>query len=365
MSRRVSWLVALWVKCVVLVLCASLAGCTALASFPVSDHYDGERFFNVPQEPRNASSWKIWWYFLTTKRVATVPAAPIPIQRLDWQTWLALPDTQVHVVRLGHASLLLKLHGQRWLVDPVFRERVSPVSFIGPKRFHPVPVDVDNMPPLDGVLISHDHYDHLDAETVRRIHPKVKHFVTSLGVGTRLREFGVPAEKITELDWQKSHQIAGITFTAQPAQHFSGRSLFDRNKTLWSSWVIQSQQGSDMRKIFFTADTGYFAGFKDIGKKHGPFDLTLIECGAWDAMWSGIHMTPEEGVQAHLDLQGRVMATVHNGTFDLALHHWRAPFDRSYAAAQKLGVNLATPMMGEVMTLGAPMPQSRWWEGLE
>ena len=365
MSPTNFWWRALCCKLMVVWVALALGGCTSITAFPVSDHYDGKRFFNVPQEPRNASGWRIWWYFLTTQRVATEPAAPLPIQRLDWQTWKTLSDTQVHVVRLGHSSLLLKMHGQQWLVDPVFSERVSPVSFIGPKRFHPVPIDVDTMPELDGVLISHDHYDHLDAATVLRIHPKVKHCVTSLGVAARLRDFGVPAEKITELDWQQSHQIGHVTLTAQPAQHFSGRSLWDRNKTLWSSWVIHSKKDNDERKIFFTADTGYFAGFKIIGQKHGPFDLTLIECGAWDAMWSGIHMTPEEGVQAHLDLQGRVMATVHNGTFDLALHHWRAPFDRSDAAAKERGVTLTTPMMGEVITVGAPLPQQRWWVGLE
>jgi L-ascorbate metabolism protein UlaG (beta-lactamase superfamily) len=352
----------MWQKSVLLGLALLLAGCTSLPTFPVSDHYDGERFFNVPQEPRNASAWRIWWYFLTTKRVNTEPAAPLPIQRLDWSRWQALSASEVHVVRLGHSSMLLKLHGQQWLIDPVFSERVSPVSFMGPKRFHPVPIDVETMPVLDGVLISHDHYDHLDAQTVQRLHPKVKQFVTSLGVAARLRDLGVPAEKITELDWQQSHRVGGVTLTAQPAQHFSGRTLWDRNKTLWSSWIIHSQRGSDSRKIFFTADTGYFSAFKQIGDKHGPFDLTLIECGAWDAMWAGIHMTPEEGVQAHIDLQGRVMMTVHNGTFDLALHTWYAPFVRSDVAATERSVTLATPMMGEVVTLGASLPQRKWWQ---
>ena len=343
----------------------ALAGCTSSPSFPVSDHFDGERFFNVPQEPKNAPGLQLWWYFLTAERIATEPAKPVPIQPLSWERWRALSDAQVHVVRLGHSSLLLKLHGQQWLVDPVFSERVSPVSWIGPKRFHPVPIDVDTMPEMDGVVLSHDHYDHLDAPTLKRIYPKVKQFVTTLGVGARLRDLGVPAEKITELDWQQSHRVGELTLTAQPAQHFSGRTLFDRNKTLWASWVIQSKQGSDVRKIYFSADSGYFAGFKKIGQQHGPFDLTLIECGAWDANWSGIHMTPEEGVQAHLDLQGKVMATVHNSTFDLALHRWRDPLDRSLAAAQANGVTLASPMIGEVMTLGGAVPQNRWWMALQ
>jgi L-ascorbate metabolism protein UlaG (beta-lactamase superfamily) len=356
--RRIQKSILFW-------LALLLAGCNSLPTFPVSDHYDGKRFSNVPQEPRNASAWRIWWYFLTTKRVNTEPVAPLPIQRLSWSDWHALSEFEVHVVRLGHSSMLLKLHGQQWLIDPVFSERVSPVGFIGPKRFHPVPIDVDTLPELDGVLISHDHYDHFDAKTLRYIHPKVKQFVTTLGVGARLRDLGVPAEKITELDWQQSHRVGGVTFTAQPAQHFSGRSLWDRNRTLWASWIIHSQRGNDARNIFFTADTGYFAAFKQIGHQYGPFDLTLIECGAWDAMWAGIHMTPEEGVQAHRDLQGRVMVAVHNGTFDLALHPWRAPFDRSDAAAQAHGVTLATPMMGEVMTLGAALPQTKWWHNLQ
>lgn len=343
----------------------ALAGCTSIPQYPLSDHYDGERFFNVPREPQSASTWRIWWYFLTTERVGTVPVQPIPVQTLTWDTWRALTDTQVHVVRLGHSSLLLKLHTQQWMIDPVFSDRASPFSFAGPRRFHQVPIDVETLPELDGVLISHDHFDHLDAGTLKRIHPKVKRFVTALGVGARLRELGIPAEKITELDWHGSVQVGDVRLTAAPAQHFSGRGLFDRNRTLWASWILESSHASGTRKVYFSADSGYFAGFRDIGNRYGPFDLALIENGAWDAMWPGVHMTPEESVQAYLDVRGKVMMPVHNATFDLALHRWREPLDRVRALAQSRGVVLATPRIGQVMTLGDAVPDSPWWLDLQ
>ena len=341
-----------------------LSACTPTPPWPRSDHFDGERFFNVPAEPASASPWTIWWRLLTAPRVGTVPAQPLPIQPLAWATWAALPDDEVHVVRLGHSSLLLNLHGQQWLVDPVWSERASPVSFAGPKRFHPLPIDLDSMPTMDGLILSHDHYDHLDAETLARIHPKVARFVTTLGVGARLVALGVPADKITELDWGQSQSVGTLHITATPAQHFSGRSLSDRNRTLWASWVIDSRpDGLARRKLFFSGDSGYFAGFKRIGEAHGPFDLTMVETGAWDAMWPGVHMRPEESVQAHLDLRGEVMLPVHNGTFELAFHPWAAPLERASLAARQQGVVMATPMMGQVMSLGAPVPQTAWWVG--
>ena len=326
-----------------------------------SDHFDGTHFFNQPAEPAMASPWKIWWYFFTAPRVDTAPAKPLPVQTLDWSAWQALPADNVHVVRLGHSSMLMKLHGQQWLLDPVFSERASPLSFAGPKRFHPVPIDVDSMPMMDGLLLSHDHYDHLDASTIERIHPKVKQFVTALGVGKRLQGFGVPADKIIELDWHQSVQVAGVQFIAKPAQHFSGRGLFDRNTTLWASWVIESQSKPQAVKLYFSADSGYFEGFKKIGAQHGPFELVLMEAGAWDKNWAGIHMTPEQSVQAHLDVQGKVMMPVHNSTFELALHPWYEPLERVSALSQQRGVVLATPMMGEVYTVGSVPAVNPWW----
>lgn len=322
-----------------------------------SAHFDGTHFFNQPAEPAMSSPWKIWWYFLTEPRVDTVPAQPLPVQFLTWSAWQDLPADKVHVVRLGHSSLLLKLHDQQWLVDPVFSERASPLGFAGPKRFHPVPIDLDNMPMMDGLLLSHDHYDHLDAATIKRIHPKVKRFITTLGVGKRLQDFGVPAEKIIELDWQQSARFSGVKITAEPAQHFSGRGLFDRNTTLWASWVIQSASS----KLYFSSDSGYFEGFKKIGEKHGPFDLALMENGAWDKMWAGIHMTPEQSVQAHIDVQAKVMMPVHNSTFELAMHPWYEPLERVTVAGQQRGVVMSTPMMGEVYTVGTAPALNPWW----
>jgi L-ascorbate metabolism protein UlaG (beta-lactamase superfamily) len=355
-----------WAKALGVFLALTLlTGCQSNSVYPVSDHYDGSRFFNRTTEPTMQSTWRIWWYFLSAPRQHTAPENPLPVQTLSWTKWHALPNNEVHVVRLGHSSLLLNLHGQQWLIDPVFSERASPVGFIGPKRFHALPIDPASLPEMDGVLISHDHYDHLDAYTIEQIHPKVKQFVTTLGVGSRLKDMGVPSHKITELDWQQSKQWAHVEITAEPAQHFSGRGLWDRNTTLWASWVIRSHTQQQERKLYYSADTGYFKEFLAIGQRHGPFDLAIIEAGAWDKMWAGIHMTPEEAVQAHRDIQGKVLMPVHNSSFELALHAWHEPLERITIAAQTQAIPLATPMFGEVYTIGTPPPSQAWWRALK
>jgi L-ascorbate metabolism protein UlaG (beta-lactamase superfamily) len=190
---------------------------------------------------------------------------------------------------------------------------------------------------------------------------KTEHFITPLGVGDRLIDWGIGAAKVQQLDWWESTTVRGVKLVATPAQHFSGRGLNDRNKTLWASWVIEHQ---DLR-VFFSGDTGYFDGFKAIGEKYGPFDLTMIETGAYDQQWPDVHMQPEQTMQAHLDLRGRALMPVHNGTFDLGLHAWHEPFDRILALAQHNGVLLATPQMGEMVSMKQPTAGKAWWSVLE
>jgi L-ascorbate metabolism protein UlaG (beta-lactamase superfamily) len=207
------------------------------------------------------------------------------------------------------------------------------------------------------IVVSHDHYDHLDRETVLILAQRTEVFLTPLGVGDRLIEWGIDAAKVRQFDWWQGTQVEGIQFTATPAQHFSGRSLFDGNRTLWASWVIVDH---DLR-VFFSGDTGYFDGFSAIGERLGPFDVTLIETGAYDAMWPYVHMQPEETVQAHLDLRGRWLVPIHNGTFDLAMHRWQEPFERVTGLALARGVALSTPRMGERLDLTAVHRGERWW----
>ena len=323
-------------------------------------HRDGKFHNVVPQQrPGLKKTLGIAWRVLTQKPATTVPRAPIPVQALDAATLAAAPDASLF--RLGHSTLLLKLAGEFWLTDPVFSERASPVQWAGPKRFHAPPISIADLPPIKGVILSHDHYDHLDHAAVLELAPKVEMFVTPLGVGDRLIGWGIPAEKVRQLDWWQQTSLAGVRLVATPAQHFSGRSMSDGDSTLWASWVILA---GDLR-VFFSGDTGYHAGFKTIGERFGPFDVTFMETGAYDAQWPEVHMQPEESLQAHLDVRGRWMMPLHNGTFDLAMHAWHEPFDRILALAQARGVPLATPAMGERLSLAQPHAGERWWQTVE
>jgi L-ascorbate metabolism protein UlaG (beta-lactamase superfamily) len=320
--------------------------------------------FQNPPNPNakpHRSTWDIWSRLLLEKKQGTVPVDPVPVRMLDRAALAALDSTSNHIIRLGHSSHLLKLRGKWWLIDPVFGDRVSPVSWAGPMRFHAPPVALADVPPIEGLVLSHDHYDHLDVPTIEALKDRVQRYFVPLGVGQRLRDFGVPAERIEEFDWWQERQWGDVTVTAAPAQHFSGRTLWDRNKTLWASWSLKS--GNE--RIFYSGDTGYFAGFKEIAQKLGPIDIALMENGAYDSYWPTVHMSPEETVQAFQDLGARTLYLVHNSTFDLAFHTWKDPLERVSALAAQRGINLATPEIGEVLTLGKPRENRKWWEGLK
>jgi L-ascorbate metabolism protein UlaG (beta-lactamase superfamily) len=326
-------------------------------SFDHSAQHDGARFRNVKPRPVEGfgKTLSIVWNVLFNKPDGTTPARTPPVDGLSREQLNAAPDRSLY--RLGHSTMLLKLRGQFWLTDPVFAERASPFRRFGPKRFHAPPIALDDLPPLRGVILSHDHYDHLDRETVLALAEKTGVFLTPLGVGDRLIEWGIDASKVRQFDWWQSTEIDGLAFTATPGQHFSGRSLFDGNSTLWASWVIVD----DSLRVFFSGDTGYFDGFKTIGERLGPFDVTLLETGAYDAQWPYVHMQPEETVQAHVDLRGRWLVPVHNGTFDLAMHRWQEPYERVIGLTATRGIPVATPRMGERLDLSAPHAGQMWW----
>ncbi|HKR39006.1 MAG TPA: MBL fold metallo-hydrolase [Paraburkholderia sp.] len=322
-----------------------------------SPQHDGERFRNVRPRPAEGlgKTLKIMWNMIFHKPGGTMPAGALPVQALTREQLETAPDRSVY--RLGHSTLLFKLRGHFWLTDPVFAERASPFQNLGPKRFHAPPIALADLPPLRGVILSHDHYDHLDRETVLALAATTGVFLTPLGVGDRLIEWGIDGTKVRQFDWWQGANVEGVEFTATPAQHFSGRSLFDGNSTLWASWVIAD---ADLR-VFFSGDTGYFDGFRTIGERLGPFDATFIETGAYDPQWPYVHMQPEETVQAHVDLRGEWLVPIHNGTFDLAMHRWQDPFERVTGLALARGVTLSTPRMGERLDLAEPHRGERWW----
>lgn len=326
-------------------------------TYPESPQHQDGRFRNVVPTPPTGlwKTLKLAWTFLLDKPSDTVPTRPVPVLALTRAQLLAAPDRSVF--RLGHSTILLKLHGEFWLTDPVFSERASPVQWAGPKRFHAPPISIEELPPIKGVILSHNHYDHLDHAAVLQLAGKTGHFLAPLGVGDQLIAWGVDAAKVQQLDWWQSTVVNGVRFVATPSQHFSGRGLGDRDKTLWASWTILDGE----TRVFFSGDSGYFDGFKTIGDKYGPFDLTLMETGAYNAQWPHVHMQPEETLQAHLDLRGKWLLPIHNGTFDLALHNWHEPFDRITALAAEKNVAITTPRMGEAVAITAPHVGSAWW----
>jgi L-ascorbate metabolism protein UlaG (beta-lactamase superfamily) len=261
----------------------------------------------------------------------------------------------------GHATSLVEIDGATVLFDPIWSDRCSPSRLVGPQRLHEPPVAIEDLPHLDVVIISHDHYDHLDMHSILTlVETQDAPFVVPLGVGSHLEHWNVPADRIIELDWNDSATVGPLRLTCTAAQHFSGRTVTKRNYTLWSSWVVAGPN----RRVFYTGDTGYFDGFSRIGQEHGPFDATLIQIGAYDTAWPDIHMMPEEGVAAHLDVHGGVMIPVHWGTFTLAFHPWAEPVDRAWREAKDRGVTLVVPRPGERVDIDKPPAFDPWWTAL-
>lgn len=333
-------------------------GNTALARSPLSLESDQNNPVNVTKGGVLEQA-RIMWDFFFNKPLDTRPAGKIPVQTLTRQQLLTAPNNTVY--RLGHSTVLLKLNETFWITDPMFSERASPVQFAGPQRFHQPPITIDELPPIKAVIISHDHYDHLDQDSIMKLAAKTEYFLTPLGVGDIIAGWGVPISKVKQLDWWQETEVGGVRFVTTPARHFSGRSLFDKNRTQWASWVILS---SDQR-LFFSGDSGYFNGFKQIGEKYGPFDLTMLETGAYNKNWPDIHMQPEETLQAHLDLRGKRLLPIHNGTFDLSMHPWNEPLDRIVALGAAQKVPLLTPQMGDSVNIHDTEARHHWWEGLD
>ncbi|ACR11600.1 Zn-dependent hydrolase, beta-lactamase family [Teredinibacter turnerae T7901] len=307
---------------------------------------------------------QIFLRFLTEKRINTEPSSQIPVVPLTANQLEQLPEDQLFIIKLGHSSLLLKVYGEIWLIDPVFGERASPFAFMGPKRFHPTPIDLKTLPFIDRVLISHNHYDHLDKTTIRALANRVGRFYVPVGVDQTLIKWGGEPGKISCFNWWQEEKIQDGFIAFTPTRHFSGRGLSDADKTLWGAWVIETGR----ERLYFSGDSGYFAGFANVGEKYGPFDLAFIETGAYDSDWPDVHMTPEQSLQAYRDVRGLRMMPIHNGTFDLAFHPWYEPMERIFQLAKRQPgsqpVPLCTPVFGEAHTLESLTHTKPWWQPL-
>jgi L-ascorbate metabolism protein UlaG (beta-lactamase superfamily) len=320
-----------------------------------SPHFSGGKFHNTIETPTFAPAntrdgLLRQWH---DQRHVGMPGAEIPLAHAE----IPAEAAELAVTWFGHASALLEVDGARVLVDPVWGHRVSPSPTLGPTRLHEPPIPIDELPPVDAVLISHDHYDHLDLPTVRELLVRQDApFVVPIGIGEHLRKWGVPETRIVELDWNGSTTVGGLTLTCTEARHFSGR-YFYRDTTLWASWAITGPR----HRVFFGGDTGYHPAFAAIGAQLGPFDLTLLPVGAYNDAWHFIHMDPEEAVRAHGDLGGRVLLPIHWATFNLAFHRWAEPVQRMLVAAEAKGVPVVVPMPGERVDVLDPPELADWW----
>ena len=291
------------------------------------------------------------------------PSRPLGPFLTDAAVYAQPPLQGLRVTWMGHSSLLIEIDGHRILTDPVWSERASLVSFVGPKRFYGPPLALEDLPPLDAVLISHDHYDHLDRATIEKLAAtsttRQASWICSLGVGRYLESWGVARPRITELNWGDVVSVTEhLQITATPTRHFSGRSLWGRNETLWSSFVIRGNQ----HNIFFGADSGFFPGFRQIGDVYGPFDLTMLEIGAYGEDWPDIHMGPIKAAEAHTQLQGKLLLPIHWGLFNLAFHPWREPVERLIHVAEKENLPLFLPRPGCPTEVTGASLHTFWWE---
>jgi L-ascorbate metabolism protein UlaG (beta-lactamase superfamily) len=369
--RRVLLAILVAVLVIVVVLIGSTGWLDALGAAP-----EGERLARIKRSPnyrdgafRNpeptrlgttGSTWKTIRHWLGGHE-QRVPPGPMPIVRLTKMSFAQPPASGLRATWLGHSTVLVEIDGARILFDPVWARRASPSSLVGPKRFHEPPLALDDLPPLDAIVASHDHYDHLDRGVVRALARSASQsrarFLVPLGVGAHLERWGVAPDRITELDWSESTTVGPLALTATPARHFSGRGLNDGNHTLWASWSVTGPR----HRIFHSGDTGPFPGFVDIGTAHGPFDLTFVKIGAYGDTWPDIHLTPEQAVDAHTKLQGKALLPIHWGTFNLAFHAWDEPAERVVVAATAAGARLIMPRPGESVEPATAPPVKPWW----
>lgn len=291
-----------------------------------------------------------------------VPKNDIAVERIDSLDIVNYKDA-TRLIWFGHSTFLLQMENLTILIDPMFGKVPAPHPMLGVKRFSKeLPIEIEKLPKIDAVLISHDHYDHLDYGSIKKLRSKVNKFYVPLGVGVHLSEWGITSNRIIELDWWEDVKLKGVTFTCTPAQHFSGRGLNDRSNTLWSSWVIQSASES----LFFSGDSGYGPHFREIGKKYGPFDFAMMECGQYNKLWPGIHMFPEETAQAAVDVNAEIVMPIHWGAFKLGMHSWTDPVERFSTKVKELNLNLMIPKIGQEIQISTDSNHdATWWKMIQ
>ncbi|QGM81355.1 MBL fold metallo-hydrolase [Otariodibacter oris] len=306
-------------------------------------------------------SLKIAYRFFFKKPPNGIPNHDLPVKKLD-PSEIANYEGASRLFWYGHSAFLLQLEGKNILLDPMFSKVAAPHNWLGSNRYNKeLPLNITDLPQIDAIILSHDHYDHLDYQSIQQLKDKTEHFFVPLGVGTHLETWGVDKNKITELDWWQDITYKDIKLICTPAQHFSGRRISNNMETLWCSWTIITLK----TRLFFSGDGGYSDHFKEIGDQYGPFDLALMECGQYDEMWKSVHMIPEESIQAGLDVKAQKLLPMHWGSFRLALHPWTDPIIRAKARAKEVNLPLVTPMIGEEVIINNPEQYyTNWWESI-
>jgi L-ascorbate metabolism protein UlaG (beta-lactamase superfamily) len=334
-----------------------------LARAMANPQYRDGRFINLePETPTSAAALRNYLVRQFSGDEVREPPAPLPVVAVDKAALGAAPSPSgLRAFWIGHASTYVELDGLRLLMDPVFAEWASPLP-VGPRRFHAPPIALADLPAIDAVLISHDHYDHLDMDAVRHLAGRGSRFFVPLGIGAHLERWGVPTAQIEEMEWWQQRTFGNVQIVCTPTRHYSGRDPRKRSPTLWSSWSVIGPH----HRFFYSGDTGYSKLFADIGARFGPFDLAFIKIGAYGpgASWVDIHMTPEQAVQVHRDVRGKRMFPVHWSTFNLAYHDWDEPIRRTVAEANRAGIELVTPRLGEWVDADRPFASTRWWEAV-
>lgn len=319
-----------------------------------SGQFHGGRFENTPPYVSDLSLWRELKAYLGDE--PREPASPVPVLAMSADLLRQPPAPGLRAWWLGHASVLLEIDGVRVLTDPVLSQRASPFQFAGPARLHPPPLALEQWSGIDAVVISHDHFDHLDMDSVLQLARGGARFFVGLGIGAHLQRWGVPPTQIREMDWWEQAEIKGVVIHCTPARHYSGRKSMD-NSTLWASWMLRGARHS----AYYSGDTGHAAHFRQIRERLGAPQLALIKIGAYGDTWLDIHMNPESAVSAHIELGADTLLPVHWATFNLAYHAWSEPVERAVAAAQAKGVSLVTPRVGEKFEFGVPFQSQPWY----
>jgi L-ascorbate metabolism protein UlaG (beta-lactamase superfamily) len=371
----------IWILLVALMLPLVFMGGVLLWSPRVGANPKGERLKRIQAQPNYrdgvlhnvvptdmnmpmSAMLKVMWMMLRGGD-GREPKQPLPTVAFDRSAWERIAADQVALAWFGHSVLLIKLGGVTFLTDPVFGQRASMFSFAGPKRFRTTsPISADQLPQVDVVLLSHDHYDHLCYETITGLQAsaaqKDVRYITALGVGAHVERWGVPRASITELEWWQQLECGPVKLTFAPARHFTGRAMTNRFSTLWGSFVLEGAG----KRLYFGADSGYSPTFKELGERFGGFDLAMLECGAYSEFWPLIHMFPEETVKAAQDLRASVLMPIHWGTFALGLHPWKESIERATKEAAAVKLPLLTPRIGRIMIALDPSASENWWTGL-